>query len=117
MLLIIDVEWPESFKEFFSFFEAFSFSFDIFDVIGEEVSIAMGLLVPVLLIYEFDAGLFRERREFKVWRSVDFLDSFLFWDENEMFFSLFFYTVTYLSGVSACTKLLVAEAAAEKEVD
>lgn len=69
-----------SFKEFFSFFEVFSFSFDIFDVIGEEVSIAMGLLVPVWLIYEFDAGLFRERREFKVWRSVEFLDSFLFWD-------------------------------------
>ena len=30
--------------------------------------------------------------------------------ENSMFFFLFFYTVAYLSGVSACTKLLVGEA-------
>ncbi|GMI01498.1 hypothetical protein TrLO_g4939 [Triparma laevis f. longispina] len=29
--------------------------------------------------------------------------------ENSIFFFLFFYTVAYLSGVSACTKLLVAE--------
>ncbi|GMI11467.1 hypothetical protein TrVE_jg10549 [Triparma verrucosa] len=33
-----------------------------------------------------------------------------------MFFFLFFYTVAYLSGVSACTKLLVAEETAEKIV-
>ncbi|GMH58345.1 hypothetical protein TrST_g9615 [Triparma strigata] len=29
--------------------------------------------------------------------------------ENQMFFFLFFYTVAYLSGVSACTKLIVAK--------
>ncbi|GMI13632.1 hypothetical protein TrLO_g8560 [Triparma laevis f. longispina] len=34
--------------------------------------------------------------------------------QNSMFFFLFFYTVAYLSGVSACTKLLVAEATVEK---
>ncbi|GMH78523.1 hypothetical protein TL16_g07834 [Triparma laevis f. inornata] len=34
--------------------------------------------------------------------------------ENSMFFFLFFYTVAYLSGVSACTKLLVGEATSEK---
>ncbi|GMH86856.1 hypothetical protein TL16_g10672 [Triparma laevis f. inornata] len=33
---------------------------------------------------------------------------------NQMFFFLFSYTVAYLSGVSACTRLLVAEATVEK---
>ncbi|GMH78261.1 hypothetical protein TrST_g5046 [Triparma strigata] len=36
--------------------------------------------------------------------------------ENQMFFFLFFYTVAYLSGVSSCTKLLVAQETAEKIV-
>ncbi|GMH60828.1 hypothetical protein TrLO_g13628 [Triparma laevis f. longispina] len=36
--------------------------------------------------------------------------------ENSMFLFLFFYTVAYLSGVSACSKLLVAEAPTKKLV-
>ncbi|GMI11692.1 hypothetical protein TrLO_g5495 [Triparma laevis f. longispina] len=36
--------------------------------------------------------------------------------ENEVSFFLFFYTVAYLSGVSACSNLVVSEATAEKVV-
>ena len=40
------------------------FDFDVFGVMGKDVSIALGLLVPVWLIWEFDAGLFVERSYF-----------------------------------------------------
>ena len=58
MVLAIEVALPESFKEFFSFLEIFSFNFEIFEGMSDAVSIAMGLLVPPWLVFEFDVGLF-----------------------------------------------------------
>ena len=41
-----------------------SLDFDIFGGMGEDVSIALGLLVPAWLVWEFDTGLFWERTYF-----------------------------------------------------
>ena len=64
LVMIIDVPWPESFKKWFRWVEMLGLDFDVFGGMGESVSIALGLLVPVWLIYEFDAGLFWERTYF-----------------------------------------------------
>ena len=44
--------------------EFLSLDFDVFGGMGEDVSIALGLLVPAWLVWEFDAGLFWERTYF-----------------------------------------------------
>ncbi|GMH61068.1 hypothetical protein TrST_g373 [Triparma strigata] len=217
LVMVFDVAWPESFKKWFKWIEMLGLDFDVFGGMGEDVSIALGLLVPVWLVWEFDAGLFWERtyyvfffmgtdgdnfnlwdlrrenhvggdqprwwRELNVvspllimlgfkgfaalilgaavfvafafasvavgWITNDLANAFILvlsglsllsflhqvylWretkvcelakedfakkrQENQMLFFLFFYTVAYLSGVSACTKLLIAEETAEKIV-
>ena len=45
--------------------ETLGLDFDMFRGMGEDISIALGLLVPAWLIYEFDAGLFWERTDFR----------------------------------------------------
>ncbi|GMH86679.1 hypothetical protein TrVE_jg10709 [Triparma verrucosa] len=187
LIMLFEVAWPESFKKWWKWMEMLRLDFDIFGGMGEDFSIALGLLVPAWLVWEFDAGLFWERTYFgfvfmvrwgevlvyledKVkftlagllpvaaivlscinvsegWITSDLVNAFLLvlsglsflsflhqvylWretkvcdsanedfakkrQENQMFFFLFFYTVAYLSGVSACTKLLVAEETVEK---
>ncbi|GMH98534.1 hypothetical protein TrST_g7045 [Triparma strigata] len=200
LVLVIDIPWPEAFKKWWSWVETLGLDFNVFGGMGEDVSIALGLLVPAWLVWEFDTGLFWERtyfgfywmgnrgdnfktreldsHEFKVvrggfkgftalglgaavfvalafasvlagWIANDLANAFLLvlsglsllsflhqiylWretkvcesanedfakkrQENEMFFFLFFYTVAYLSGVSACMKLLLSEETAEKVV-
>ena len=44
--------------------EGLGLDFDVFGGMGEDVSIALGLLVPAWLVWEFDAGLFWERKYF-----------------------------------------------------
>ncbi|GMH95492.1 hypothetical protein TrVE_jg9157 [Triparma verrucosa] len=182
LVMIIDIPWPESFTKWFRWIEMIGFDFDAFGGMGTYVSIAMGLLVPVWLLLEFDAGLLYPRTFFGFafmnksgrvltgrfllagilpvaalflsclnilmgWIAnnlanafilvisglslLSFLHQVYLWreikvcelanedfakkrQENDMFFFLFFYTVSYLSGVSACTKLLVAESTADK---
>ncbi|GMH59292.1 hypothetical protein TL16_g06414 [Triparma laevis f. inornata] len=174
---------PDDFKKWFEWFGVLGFDFKVFGGMGEEVSIALGLLVPARLIYEFDARLYRERKNFRFyymfndgegtcppllylyavasflftavalacvcggWIDNDLANAFILVlsglrfvsflrhlclrreytvadsanedfvkkrQENEMFFFLFFYTVAYLSGVSACTKLIIAETITKK---
>lgn len=50
------------FKKWHEWIGMLGFDFKVFGGIGDEVSIAMGLLVPAWLIYFFDAGLYRERK-------------------------------------------------------
>ncbi|GMH99863.1 hypothetical protein TrVE_jg2133 [Triparma verrucosa] len=181
LVLLIDIPWPEAFKNWWTWVETLGLDFDMFGGMGDDISIALGLLVPAWLVWEFDAGLFWERTYFGFWfmnewghilhfkegtakyllavfipvsaislscmyisegrfsdlvsalilvlSGLSFL-SLLHQDylrretkvcesakedfakkrqENQMFFFLFFYTVAYLSGVSACTKLMVAK--------
>ncbi|GMH47113.1 hypothetical protein TrLO_g10349 [Triparma laevis f. longispina] len=68
VVLQFEMEWPESFKEFFSFLKIFTFNFGIFMGIGGAVTIVLSLLIPAYLIYEFDAGLTRERKYFGYWQ-------------------------------------------------
>ncbi|GMH86769.1 hypothetical protein TrST_g13165 [Triparma strigata] len=201
LVALIDVPWPDSFRGLFAFVRPFSFNLDLFGGYGNKVTIAAGLLVPIWLCVEFDAGLFYERDNFNFWWMgqrgrnfvaaedthvatrekgafrggkigfaavgllavvvcvlaivniaedwigyemansfilvlaglglLSFFHQFHLWrqtkrcslakedfgrkqQENEMFFFLFFYTVAYLSGVSACMKLFVAEDTVEK---
>ena len=44
--------------------EALGLDFNVFGGMGEDVSIALGLLVPAWLVWEFDTGLFWERTYF-----------------------------------------------------
>ncbi|GMI11616.1 hypothetical protein TrVE_jg1608 [Triparma verrucosa] len=71
MVLLIDIDWPESFKKWFKFLEAFGlfgfFDFSVFGGMSEDVSIALGFLIPAWLIYEFDCGLYREKKRFWVY--------------------------------------------------
>ena len=43
------------------------FDFEVFGGIGGDVSVALGLLMPVWLVWEFDVGLFWERTYFRYW--------------------------------------------------
>ncbi|GMI01787.1 hypothetical protein TrVE_jg7206 [Triparma verrucosa] len=199
LIMLFDVAWPKSFKKWWTWIKMLNLDFDVFGGMGEDVSIALGLLVPAWLVWEFDAGLFLEKRYFGFywmsqsgdnfrndykgkgqdqfrggsmgfaalglgatvslalafasvaagWIAKDLVNAFILvlsglsllsflhqvylWretkvcesanedfakkrQENQMFFFLFFYTVAYLSGVSACTKLLVAKETTEKLV-
>ena len=86
LVLVIDIPWPEvrrsccggkgvkdltlrlvsaqSFKKWWTWVEALGLDFNVFGGMGEDVSIALGFLVPAWLIWEFDAGLFWERTYF-----------------------------------------------------
>ena len=55
------------FQEFFWWIETLSLDFGVFGGMGENISIALGLLVPAWLVWEFDAGLFWERTYFGYW--------------------------------------------------
>ena len=54
----------QSFKKWWTWVEALGLDFNVFGGMGEDVSIALGLLVPAWLVWEFDAGLFWERTYF-----------------------------------------------------
>ena len=54
----------QSFKKWWTWVEALGLDFNVFGGMGEDVSIALGLLVPAWLVWEFDAGLFWERKYF-----------------------------------------------------
>ncbi|GMH54097.1 hypothetical protein TrRE_jg11604, partial [Triparma retinervis] len=64
LVMLVDVAWPESFKEWFTWIEMLGLDFDVFGGMGEDVSISLGLLVPVWLVWEFDVGLFQKRTYF-----------------------------------------------------
>ena len=53
----IDIPWPESFKAMFTWLEVFSLDFSVFGraQLGVWTSIWTGLLVPIWLIWIFDA--------------------------------------------------------------
>ena len=59
----IDISWPESFKAMFTWLEIFSLDFSVFGgaQLGVWTSIWTGLLVPIWLIWMFDAT---RRRKF-----------------------------------------------------
>ena len=54
----------QSFKKWWTWVEALGLDFNVFGGMGEDISIALGLLVPAWLVWEFDAGLFWERTYF-----------------------------------------------------
>ncbi|GMI13696.1 hypothetical protein TrVE_jg8803 [Triparma verrucosa] len=64
LIMLFEVAWPESFKKWWKWMEMLSLDFDVFGGMGEDVSIALGLLVPAWLVWEFDAELFWERDNF-----------------------------------------------------
>ena len=75
----IDIPWPESFKLLFSWLELFSLDFSVFGgaQLGVWTSIWTGLLVPIWLIWMFDATprrkfapVFREDMEIWVFKYI-----------------------------------------------
>lgn len=61
IVLLLKVNWPGIFKDLFKPLEVLCFNFDLFGGMGEEMSIAMGVLIPAWLVFEFDTGLYYER--------------------------------------------------------
>ena len=53
LAVLIDVDWPNNFKDIFGWFELFSLNFTIFggEDLGEWVGIWMGLLLPPFLLW------------------------------------------------------------------
>jgi len=73
LTILIDVEWPDSFKNLFSWIEVFSLDIGIFggEELGEWIGIWIGLLLPIFLIWMFDCGVFRERKRFGTFFLLD----------------------------------------------
>ncbi|GMI04760.1 hypothetical protein TrVE_jg9391 [Triparma verrucosa] len=69
---IIEIAWPESWVKLFAWLEIFGLDLSFWGDMGAEVSVATGLILPFWLIWEFDCGLFKERKLFRfAWANDD----------------------------------------------
>ncbi|GMH47171.1 hypothetical protein TrLO_g14630 [Triparma laevis f. longispina] len=108
--MVSALERPLRFKKWFEWIEALGWTLGCWienNLFGAFILVLSGLSFLSFLHQEY------------LWRETGIADSAnedfaKIRQGNQMFFFLFSYTVAYLSGVSACTRLLVAEATVEK---